>query len=233
MSTRDSHYHLWYLPTIISIYILLPVFHAAFHNTAFHGILKYAVCIFAVFGVLIKTLLLIPVKFDTYGVLLKKVDVGTFAGYIGFVFTGYLLYSIKDRITKRQMLILSAVSVICIAVTEIVNLSRVPEEGINTYFLYFPIPCFIIECTLFLLFERINPERFEKRSGFIKGVSECMLGVYCLHDIMISIVEKLFAFIPDGLYILKLVVIAVISFVLCTSVVFFMRKSRILRKIAV
>ncbi len=232
MDIRDSHYHLWYIPMIIAIYIMYPVFHAAFGSGG-DTVLKYAVAVFVIFGVIVKTLLLIPIKYDTYSVMLEKIDVGTFAGYIGFTFVGYLLYTNRDRITKKTVRILVLLSVVSLIITEIVNLSQVPSEGINTYFLYFPVPCFIIECTLFLLFIRIPSERLEKRGELISKVAQCMLGVYAIHDLVMSVVDMVFGFMPESLHLVRMLLVIPLSFVLSVGIVMLMRRSRLLRRIAV
>lgn len=232
MDIRDSHYHLWYLPMIIGIYILIPIMHSAFGGGKNREVLKYAVTVFAVFGVVIYTLLLIPVGVDTYEIMLKKIDVGTFAGWMGFFLTGYYLYSVRFDLktkTMRNCIIASAISIV---VTVIANLGKVDTEGINSYLSYFSLPCVIVECTLFLLFVRGNYDSL-RRKEFIGRLADCMLGVYCMHDLVMSLVHMIFSFIPDGLFIIRLIIVTVISFILCTAIVMGLRKSIIMKRIAV
>ncbi len=233
MDIRDSHYHLWYLPMIIGIYILVPLIHAAVGNDRNYNVLKYLFVIFVVFGVVIYTFLLVPIKADTYSLLLKRINIGTFSEWIGFFISGYFLYQIKDKISKKTTKILVILSAISMIVILAVNMAMVPSQGINSFLSYYSIPGFIIECSLFLVFVRINAVPEEKKAKIITATADCMLGVYCIHDLVLSLVHMAFDFIPDSLYIVRLLIVIPITFALCILIVTGMRKSKLLRKIAV
>ena len=137
------------------------------------------------------------------------------------------------RFSKKHMGLFVILSIISLIIVEVVNLSMVPKEGINTFLLYFPLPNFIIQCTLFLLFVRINRKEDGKTKGIVSNIADCMLGVYCIHDLVMSLIDMAFESFPSSLHILKVVAVVLISFVICIFVVALMRKSKILQKIAV
>lgn len=233
MDIRDSHYHLWYLPMIIGVYILVPLLHVAFGNGRNPLILKYISAVFVVFGILIYTLLLIPVKADTYHTMLTKLDVGSFSGWLGFFIIGYYLFQNRNRISEKLMNILIVLSIVSLVMVIVINLERVPAEGINTYMSYFSMPCFVIESTTFLGFVRMKECPSEKKKGLIASIADCMLGTYCIHDLVMSLVHMVFDFIPDSMFIVRIAIVVPISFVLSVLIVFALRKIKIMRKVAV
>lgn len=230
---RDSHFHLWYLPMIIGIYILIPIVHSAFGAGRNPDVLKYSVRVFIVFGVIIYTLLLIPVPAETYKILLTKVEVGSFAGWLGFFLFGYFLYNIRFNISKKIMKLLIAASFLSLAVMLAVHISRIPFEGINTFLTFFTIPAFIIETTVYLLFVGIGPCENRTRSEFVATIADTMLGVYCIHDLVMSLVHMVFDFIPNNLFLLRLFIVTPLSFVISIVIIWLMRKAKVFRLIAV
>lgn len=233
MDIRDSHYHLWYLPMIVGIYILVPLLHAAVGNGRNPLILKYISAVFTIFGVILYTLLLLPVKADTYHTMLTKVDVGSFSGWLGFFVVGYYLFQNRNEISEKLLKILVGLSIISFIVVILVNIANVPKEGVNTYISYFSIPCFIIECTLFLVFVRIQDASSEKKRILVASIADCMLGTYCIHDIVMSLIHMIFSGIPDRLFVIRIVIVVPISFAISVLIVFILRKNKVMRKVAV
>ena len=233
MDIRDSHFHLWYLPMIIGIYILVPFLHASIGNGRNPRILKYISVIFVFFGIIIHTLLLVPIELDTFRSMLIKIDVGSFSGWLGFFFIGYYLFQNSTRVSEKMMKTLVGLSSISLIIVVLINLARVPKEGINTYMSYFSVPCFIIECTLFLGFVRLKASPGDRKSGFMATIADCMLGTYCIHDLVMTLVHMIFDFIPDSLFIVRIAIVVPISFALSVLIVFGLRKIRIMRIVAV
>lgn len=233
LDIRDSHYHLWYLPMIIGIYIVIPLFHAAIGNGNNKPLLKYSVVVFLLFGVIIPTLLLFPVPLETYSIMLNKIKVELIAGYFGFTLVGYYLYENMERISHKLVGVLIILSLVSVVIIEYVNMSRVPIEGVNTFFLYFPLPCLIVEITLFILIGSIPSDRVKISRRLIAVIADCMLGVYCMHDLVMSVVSMLLNSVLNNLHVVKLILVVMISFALSVCITVLMKKSRILKRIAV
>lgn len=233
MDIRDSHYHLWFLPMIIGIYIIAPTMQAAFGGGKNMEILKYTAGVFIVFGPVVDTLRLIPFKNDTFHILLDKITVGSFAGWLGFFLFGHLLYLNRDKITDKQIKICLFASVLSAIVTVAVDLYKVPEVGLNVFVSYVTIPALIIESTVFLLFIRIKPLKDEKKAAYLAIAADCMLGVYGIHDLVMSLVNMVFGSIPDEMYLIKMLIVIPVSFAVSFGIVILMRKSKLLKLIAV
>jgi surface polysaccharide O-acyltransferase-like enzyme len=88
-----GQYHLWYLPVIIMLYILIPVLRAALHGDGGRRRCEYLLLILLAYGTLKATVLC----FDFPGqlcvrALADKFSFGALSAYAGYFILGYYLY---------------------------------------------------------------------------------------------------------------------------------------------
>ncbi len=185
-----GHYHLWFLPAMIGVYILLPVLYAIAHYENGWALRLY-LPVFLIFGIICGT----AAAFD--GMLPWAVSVGfakiapELCGYCGYFLLGYALTKIDTaRLRPWMLMLIFAVSV---GITAAAGILYSRHTGVPTALLHgeFTLPTFAEAVSLFLLFRavKISPE---SRTARVFGeLSACTLGIYLLHPF---VMERLLAY---------------------------------------
>ena len=192
-----NHYHLWYLPTMISIYILVPIFRSITRNDENKNILRYFILLFFMFGILKSTINLFDnlIKFqhkelingimNTIPIDLRK--------YYGYFLLGY--YLMNTKYNKRILniyLCLGILGVIsCIFITSLYSL-HTGEQTADAYD-YFIITTFFESIAIFCFFkEKINNMKFSINSEkMIRYLSSCTFGIYLIHPFILQSLDSI------------------------------------------
>ena len=187
-----GQYHLWYLPVIIMLYILLPVLRAALHGDGDgeRRRCEYLLLILLAYGTLKATILCFDFPGQLYVQnLADKFSFGALSAYAGYFILGYYLYRYRlPRAARIALYVLGLCSAPVIAfATYIISVwSGAPDERFYTVFF---VPALCAAATLFVFFRelvsKLNFSHFAKRSiGFI---SSCTLGVYLVHVLFLNL----------------------------------------------
>ncbi len=185
-----GHYHLWFLPAMIGVYLLLPALYAIAHYENGWALRAY-LPVFLIFAVLCGTV----DAFD--GMIPWAVSVGfakiapELCGCCGYFLLGYALTKIDTARLRRWVLIL-----IFIAATAIVAVSGIlysRHTGVPTALLHadFTLPTFAEAVSLFLLFRTVNLSPESRTARVFGELSACTLGIYLLHPF---VMERLLAY---------------------------------------
>lgn len=174
-------YHLWFLPLIIGIYVLLPVIKSWVQSASKQN-LQYFLTLFFLLQILRQTLAaLFPQAEWLY--LLSLVQVDMVCGYPGYFVLGYYL---RERgISQRWERILYAGALPAAGLNVIVSAMQsaaagTPKEAVyDSYGLF----TFWISAALFVFFTRRAGRlpRGERARGLLRELSADTLGVYVLH----------------------------------------------------
>ena len=184
-----GRYHLWFIPMIVGIYMLLPVLKSWVEHTDKKNI-EYFLLLFLVWKIGGETARALIVTDEIHYVLdLVKLEMA--CSYVGYFVLGYYLAHIGICAKLRKLLY---VLVIPSALANIVLgnlLSWRAGEPAGDIFDSFGIFTFIIVTALFLFtLEKGRKAAFtEKRSSIIKELSADTLGVYLIHILLIEALE--------------------------------------------
>ena len=93
---------------------------------------------------------------------------------------------------KHTMLISSAVFVVCTLLASKGNLwySRLNNAPDGWLFHYLSLPSFIQATCIFCFFHAMREHEF-RHTALIRTLSDCTLGVYLIHPLMIDILDRL------------------------------------------
>lgn len=220
-----GRYHLWFIPMIVGIYVLLPILKSWIEHTE-KKVIEYFLIVFFVLQICSETVRALTLNDELHYILdLGKVEMA--CGYIGYFVLGYYLahIGIGEKL-KKIIYVLFVPAILANVVLGCLLAWRV-NEPVGKIYDSFGVFTFIIVLALFLFVsEKGKKARFgTKSSKFIKEISADTLGVYVMHIGLMEFAKELgihSMMIPN---IVGIPLYAIVCFAICVIV------SAILRRI--
>ena len=185
----NGKYHLWFLPKMIEVYLMVPLLYAGTRMKEGKG-LYYLLVLFGLFGILKSTLTVFVYPNPSIQVLLKT-KLPNLAFYSGYFLLGYSLeHRWKKKIPSRWLLLTLLGT---IAVFTLLGQMDAIQKGqpAGIFYGYFCLPVCLEAVCLFLLFKNIGAERLQGRwSGTIAFVSKATMGIYLLHPFVLERLDR-------------------------------------------
>lgn len=213
----------WFFPAIIMVYLSLPVLSSLFELNGYRKLFAYMILMTFVF------VDCMPYLLYTVGVqmnmdFLFPLD----TGYLQYVLLGYLLSTCKD-IKKKNCAMIYFLAVLMCILRYVVT---VTSEADEFFFSYKSFHAFLLALGVFLLFKSM--EKYFLRipdavNDWIRKLSECTMGVYLVHMIIIYQVVGKIPFM-NKLYVWN-VLAPIMTYLLSLAVVYALKKIPILRYI--
>lgn len=225
-SAISSCYHLWFLPMLIGVYMLVPFLRLIVKNGE-QRILKYFLILFFTFGISIQTILLFNSGWPDYvSSLLTRIPVDLVCGYAGYFVMGYYVFTYD--ISKRLRIFSYIAGVLSIVISIIVcsYYSVSGESPSEILYGNFAITTFLASSAVFIFFKSVASRiRFSIRaSKIIQVVSFCTFGIYLIHVFFLEFFDFL-GFSTMSFYtVLSVPVIAVIIFGASFITIFVLRR---------
>ncbi|HPS32446.1 MAG TPA: acyltransferase family protein [Anaerolineaceae bacterium] len=225
----SSHYHLWFLPVLISLYLLSP-FLQLIVDQGGERILGYA-AVLLVLGLLGHSLVLggdlLPMA-DWVSSIAEKFPVGKvllFAGY--FLLSTYLLrYFSADRKVSTVIYGLGLAGALANAAVTGLASQRMGATDLRFSDPLSLLTFFTAAAVFFLFKSQVSKIRFSERaSSLIANLSRLTLGVFLLHPLVIYLLENAFglsllSFSP----ILSVPLLTLLVFFLSAGLIFALKK---------
>lgn len=208
-------YHLWFIPAIIAIYMILPLLQEAF---AEKKNCMYYLLLFLVVQVILPTIQ----KFDIPNVniffqLYSRVPFVLCIGYVGYFVLGYYL-STEDFTcrTRRTVYALGVIGLgAAVGIEEYISIQQ------NTQTLMFndlfSINTMLLACAIFVG-ARYAPWKINKAEFLLEKISRLTFGIYLIHPLFMNIIMNQFTILEKINIILRIPVTAAIIF-LCSAIV--------------
>lgn len=220
-------YHMWFIPAIISIYMVLPLFRPALTDKK---LCKYYLALFIVIQLLIPTIL----KFDFPKKIMlesiyKRVPCILGAGYMGYYVLGYYL-SIEE-FSKKKRLIIYAAGMIALAIAVIVGCCFSLSQNTVVLILndIFTVNCFLFASAFFVAFRYI-PWKTGKFARFVSKLSGLTFGIYLLHPLFMNLICENCGFLMKMPAMIYIPLIAALTFLCCAVIVWVISKIPIANK---
>ncbi len=226
-----SKYHLWYLPSLISVYLLLPVIFAVKDHE--NGrVLRYILLFFLLFAVLRSSIKALPCP-ENLRALLNKFDFA-FASFCGYFILGYVLHKNIDRISvKSVFLLLIFVAVVVLTAIGNYAISAAKGEPSEALYNYFFISTFIEAAVLFVLFLRMPTGTISDKSGKLIGkISRYTFFIYLFHPFLLDHLNANFGLNPLSMNaLISVPLIALLVFIVCLAAAFIVEKIPFINKV--
>lgn len=185
-----GRYHLWFLPMIIGIYMLLPILRVWVHNAEKKN-LQYFLVLFFILKILVQTMREIWPS-GTLAYVLGLTEIELACGYVGYFILGYYIAHIGVARKYHKMIYISVIpsAVLNIVLGNMLSVrAGVPLGGIYDSFGLFT---FCIVFAQFLFFTEVMSRlQYSGRTAYIiEGFSIGTMGVYMMHIGVMEILEK-------------------------------------------
>lgn len=230
-SIITGHFHLWYLPVIIGIYIISPFIYK-FITNADEKTFKYFIILFLIFS-LCKTISYLEFLpgYNYINLFLSNCPVDIICGFYSYFILGYFLYNYDISKKKRKIIyILSIISVLsCFVGTYL--LSKYTGYNNPNLMKEFSIFTLFEAMGIFLLFKNcifIGKDVFEKK---VSSISNCTLGIYVIHMLVMYLLFDLNLIqIRSFNTILSVPIISILVFLISLVIVYLIRKIKFIGK---
>lgn len=185
-----GRYHLWFLPMLIGIYLLLPILKEWIEH-ARKQTLQYFLVLFFVLQICSETLRALTVTDELHAILdLGKVEL--VCSYVGYFVLGYYIshIGISEKLKKGICLCLVPALLCNIFVSS--HLSRKAGMALGQIYDSYGLFTFFSAVSIYLFaVEFVGKHSFgEKSVRWILGLSGNTLGVYVLHIWVIEVLES-------------------------------------------
>ena len=179
----DDHYHLWFLRTMVCLYLISPALRALVVWKDGKWV-PWLLGVFLVFGVL-RASFDFPLRQGETWIRAKKLFIPELCGYSGYFMLGWYLKTKVPALKRGQKWLCALVYLLAWALIALGTRGYSLALGVNDERLYeyTHLPVFLEAVCLFLLFRdgKDTPAR-----GFIAGAAPLTLGVYLLHPLLID-----------------------------------------------
>ena len=209
--------HLWFLYTIIILYLLQPLMKIIMDKS----------------NKVVKILLLI-IWFTCGAISMMNPRIGeyfTFVSYAGFFIVGKYLYDyVKKYVTPKHNLVEIIVIVVCIILSIILNYkASLKYDMFYNFFFAYRTPMITFASFAFYAFIITNYQK-ESIGKVLSTLSEVSLGVYLIHGIFLDIVVRTIPhYSLNPLFAIP--VFSILIFIASVGSVYLLRKIKILQKI--
>lgn len=226
----SGHYHLWYLPMLIGLYIATPVLRALTEKKD-QKLCVYVLILLFLSGSLLPTLQLLGFT-ETINAITDKFQITLFGSYIGYYLVGYYLYTYPLakglKIAIFCLAILGALATVLYKNFYYLFVSSASDSGFD----FISVPVVFMSIGVFIFFkEYVSKIALSGRSiKIIASISSCTLGMYLLHAFVL---ERLYNFGLTTLSfhpLLSVLVLSVAGFLISWLIVFILRKIPVVRK---
>lgn len=223
MLLYPQYYHLWFLYTIVGIYLFIPIFNIFIVNS--NKTLQYYFI-----SLWIISVSLIPL-FNKLGNFDIPNYMPMLTGYSGYLLIGYAISNIKisKKIFYFSLLMITISTLLTILFTE--NSSKELNKFDDFYYGYFSFTTLIQSISFFIitkfLVENIDISKIIIKS--VSSVASTSLGIYIIHPIILYIIENNFSLNVVNGSILLLLLIAISTFGISFLLIYFLQKTSYLK----
>lgn len=218
-----GRYHLWYLPMLMGIYMIIPILKKWILHCEKKDI-EYLLILFAIFRIGFSTLDIM--EFPTYiPHFLGQFKLDLAGGNVGYFVLGYYLYQYPPQKRMQKFIYLSGLLGLIGAI--LVSTMTSWRKGVPTATAFdsFSVFTFCVVVALYVFFqEAVGKAKLQKSSRLIRELSADTFGIYLLH---LGLLEMLTLWGINTRMVNNIVgipLIAILCFLLCAVVASILRR---------
>lgn len=184
------HYHLWFLPMILGLYLVTPVLRSFVKGASRSDFHYFFLLTFLVTFLLPILLKLRPSQ--TVSSWLNQLDITLVLGYVGYYVAGYYLRTFDLPRPARILIYGLGLTGAAATVWGTDLLSRQSGASDFTLYSYLSPNVLVMAAALFVLCRYWVGERMgEGLARFLPGLSSITFGIYLCHDLFIMLLRQL------------------------------------------
>lgn len=222
--------HFWYIPTLIGIYILIPLLKLMVQNKK---ITKYYLIIWILFTVIKKTIIILfPILLYKHEFLKNAINIALINifnlelySYCGYFVIGHYLYDYFNK--KINIIILIITTITSQFFCSVINYYATYYIYNGTAWLemqdYLSLTTLIESLCILLIFKNYVSQIkiSDKIKKIIKNISSCTFGIYLIHPLL---TEKLFDKMASGNIIITIPILSLFVFIVCFFITVIIKK---------
>ena len=231
-SLIKGHYHLWFIYLIVGLYLIVPLLRLWVKDEN-KKYVEYFLLLSLIFTYTIPTIINIGSQYsDLFKSLNEIVEKYLQLKYVGGYTTYFILgwyihnYDIKN---KKIVYILSFLG-LCVSIFGTYILSATTGKALQMYS-FFSLNILFQTLGVFLVIKDRFRNVQNKDNKFIKYVSKYSLGIYAVHVLAITIIDKIVREISFELAIIYIPIVFIFAFALSYLISFTFSKMPILKKV--
>lgn len=185
----NGRYHLWFLPMLIGIYMLLPVLKPWITYASKQNI-QYFLCLFFVFKIGAETIRALTVM-DELHQILDLIKIEMVCSYVGYFVWGYYLVYVGISSRLKKILYAGMIpAMICNIVLSSWMSQRLEIASGAVFDSYSIFTCWMVTAVFVFILEKGKTCKIcAKQAALIQEISKDTLGVYVMHIGVIEILE--------------------------------------------
>ncbi len=190
----NSHYHLWYVPMIIGVYMMVPILQPIAQNKDCKNICRYFLILFLLFGILKPSVFAFQFPYkETLSNLSNVINVASAAGWLGYLVLGYYLKKYDMSRSHRNLLYLSAAAGYIFTAAASSYLSLQTGNATSFFTFSFSLSSFLstAACFVFFKYEVAKIQLSDKLIAIIARMSKNMFGLYLIHAMVLRVLLAL------------------------------------------
>ena len=209
----DACYHFWYIPMLLSIYLLLPFLRAICHSGK--KTTYYFVSLFLIFQIICPTIMFFDFPYKIYfASVTSRLPLTLVTHHVGYFVLGYALTSLlKEKNTSKFRACGTAFVIVAPLLGILGDYLLVLQNGYHnvTFNTIFSISQFLCATGIFILFYNLKITAKEKTQQIIVKISKLTFGVYILHPLFMDWLSDLIPFLSQK-NILPIILLTFMSF---------------------
>lgn len=179
-------YHMWFLPIMMILYLLIPVLKSAFSEKK---ICEYYLMLYCIIGLMIPTAFLFEFPFK-YLILdfYNRTSYPMLTGYIGYFVAGHYIHSFMEPLTDRRRRMTIAAVILCCMITITVCGYDALQKDAPSIILNNPLTItdFISTVGIYALFRNAGYRQEGKSSPkWLVVLSKLTFGIYLVHPFVL------------------------------------------------
>lgn len=214
-------YHMWFIPAIIAIYMILPLLKAAFIDK---GRCRYFLILFLIFQIVIPTMLKFDVPYhDIFQNLYSRIPFVMCIGYLGYFVLGYYLSA--EDFSKKYRYIIYAISIFGSVTAFVVNGWISVSNNTKKLVLsdLFALNSALIASAVYVAFRYI-PWKIGRSVTFMTRLSKLTFGIYLIHPLCYNQLLERCPFFDQLPAAFGIPLISAIVFSFCAVIIWFLSK---------
>ncbi|WP_010250818.1 acyltransferase [Acetivibrio cellulolyticus] len=180
--SNTTYYHMWFMYTILAIYLFIPVMRAAIKKFSI-GETKIYIFLWILIAVIYPTIESFYRLIYSGDLSISLLASSYLTGYLGYFVLGYYIGSVEMKKSLRMIFYMVGIASL-VAIPMLVYISNLGNETLNeAFYSYFSLPVFLLSLAFFILFKQINWDKLlsNKLKNTVSLLSEASFGIYLVH----------------------------------------------------
>lgn len=176
-----GRYHLWFLPMIVGLYVLLPILRSWIHGATKQN-LQYFLILFFVLQICRETIYAMSDRAEIHYILeIMKIDM--VCSYLGYFVLGYYLMNIEISPKLRHGIYFCVIPAAALNIILSISRSVKTEEPNGAIYDCFGLFTFLIVVAIFLFFKEVmgKVSYSDRTAKILREIASDTLGVYVMH----------------------------------------------------